>query len=44
MFDDTLFLLIVRVDPDLKVRVEGVKGFVERGWKWEDKMFSRDIV
>ena len=30
MVDETLFLLIVRVKPDLTVGVGGVKGFAER--------------
>ena len=30
MVDETLFLLIVRVEPDLTVGVGGVKGFEER--------------
>ena len=41
MVDDTLFLLVVRVDTDLTVRVVGVKGFAERGWTWGDKVFGR---
>ena len=30
MVDETLFLLIVRVEPDLTVGVGGVKGFEKR--------------
>ena len=44
MVDKTLFLFVARVKPDLTVRVGGFKGFEERGWKWVDKMFFRDIV
>ena len=44
MVDETLFLLVVKVDPDLTVGVGGVKGFAERGWIWGEKMLSIDIV
>ena len=44
MVDETLFLIIVKAEPDLMVRVGGVKGFAERGWTWVEKMLSRDIV
>ena len=44
MVDETFFLLVVQVDPELTAGVGGVKGFTERGWTWGDKMFSRDIV
>ena len=43
MFYETSFLLVVPVDPELTVGVGGVKGFEERGWTWEEKIFSRDI-
>ena len=32
MVDETLFLLIIQVYPDVLVRVGGIMGFVERGW------------
>ena len=41
---ETSFLLVVRVDPDLTVRVVGVKEFSERGWTRGKKMFVRYIV
>ena len=44
LVDDTSFLLVVRVDPDLAVGVVEDKGFVERRWTWGEKMFGRDIV
>ena len=43
MVDDTLFLLVVRVEPDFTVRFGGVKGFEDIGWTWGEKMFGRDI-
>ena len=44
MVDDTSFLLVVRVYPDLMVRVGGIKGFTDIGCIWGDKMFGRYIV
>ena len=44
MVDEKLFLLVVRVEPDLTVGVGGFKGFSERGWTWGEKMFRRDVV
>ena len=44
MVNETSFLLVVQVDPDLTVGVGDVKVFVEREFTWGDKMFSRDIV
>ena len=44
MVDETLFLLVVQVDPDLTVGVGGFKGFADIGSIWGYKMFSRDIV
>ena len=43
MVDDTSFLLVVRVHLYLTVGVVEVKGFEERGWKWGEKMFGRNI-
>ena len=43
MVDDTLFLLIVRVGPDLTVGVGGIKGFIERGWIWGERILSRYV-
>ena len=44
MFNETMFLLVVQVDPDLTVGVGGVEIFAERGYTLGDKMFGRDIV
>ena len=44
MVDETLFLIVVQVEPDLTVRVGGVIGFAERWQTWVEKMFGRDIV
>ena len=44
MVYENSFLLVVRVEQDLTVRVGGVKGFIERGRTWVDNMFSREIV
>ena len=44
MVDETSFILIVKVEPDLMFGVGGIKGFSERGWTWGDNMFGRYIV
>ena len=41
VIDEALLLFIVRVKPDLAVRITWVNSFNERWWAWRKKILGR---